>query len=178
MTRIRFRTANELRTAQYAGVIASDEWRRIVDNFPAPEAIPVEELTLEQYSNLANMADDYALVDYVCRCLCRRVQNLSAWRFIALLSGIVKGISKVQAAFEAIPEVELGADERQAGFGALKFGLFGVVDRLARRQGISDEQVRAMKVSAIIGKLRIDAEVSRCERRLAAIRAQPNYRRK
>lgn len=167
MTRIRVRTITQLRDALRAGIIASDEWNSIVRGWQS-ESIEVEELSLEQYSNLSSFSSDFDLLNYVESSLkLKKVRSAAA--FIARLAGIVEGIEKVQKAFSNLPSPDLSADELQAGYGNLQFGLFGIVDRIARRQGITDEAVKKMSVATVIGKLKIDGEVAACERRYAAI---------
>ena len=67
-----------------------------------------------------------------------------------------------------------------AGFGKRNFGLFGLVDRLARRQSITDADARAMTVGDAIGKLTIDADESVCAKKWREImrRKQERQRRR
>lgn len=127
---------------------------------------PVERLSLLNYGYLCDARDDAeALVTW------RRVNGLKppklsdpACDVMDDIAAVAKGLALVSDAFAKIRTPPLSDEEKRAGFGKRNFGLFGLVDRLARRQGITDGEARNMTVSDAIGKLAIDADAATCQR--------------
>lgn len=166
MTRVRLRTAADVCSLLASGVVDSEEWRRIIDEWKMRERVDVEDMTLDDYSTLSGMSSDWQLVTFVASKLGKTITlSTSAKEYIGYLAGVTDGIRRVQEAFERIPSPSLSPEEQQAGFSSLAFGLFGVVDKLARRQGVRDEDIKSLPVSSIIGKLMIDGRTAICERR-------------
>ena len=166
MTRLRLKTAGDVCSLLASGVVDSSEWRRIIDEWKMRKRVDVEDMTLDDYSTLSGMSSDWQLSTFVAEKLgVRLTTSTSAKEYISFLAGVTDGIKRIQDAFEKIPSPSLSAEEQQAGFGKLAFGLFGVVDKLARRQGVRDEDIKMLPVSSIIGKLMIDGRTAVCERR-------------
>lgn len=135
---------------------------------PARGLADIQDLSMGDYGELTKAKTDLDLVATYCRLVGIALPTKAA-AYVALLSFVTKGIRVVRDAFAAVPGGGLSADEVMAGFGSRNFGLFGVVDRIARRQGITDEQARAMSVATIVGKLTIDGHLNECQKRLNTI---------
>lgn len=147
-------------------LMTGEEWKASVKSWGRDTA-PIEALTLDQYGALCECKDDFELYAAYKRAKGERIPRLGdpAKGFMEELGAIVRGMEKVAAAFDSIPRTAMTGDERAAGFGSRNFGLFGLVDRLARRQGITDEEAKRMTIAAAIGKLTIDAHQQVCQRR-------------
>lgn len=147
-------------------LMTAEEWKKHVKEW-GRDVAAIESLTLEQYGELCEAEDDFALFAAWKRAKGDRLPRLGdpAEDFMEELGAVVRGMERVSAAFDAIPRIAMSSDERAAGFGGRNFGLFGLVDRLARRQGITDEEAKKMTVSTAIGKLTIDAHQEVCQKR-------------
>lgn len=176
--RLRAKTFSDLLQSLASGLISPDEWRQAVLSRPVTPA-PVERLTLLNYGYLCDAKDDAeALVIW------RKVNGLRppklsdpASEVMDDLAAVAKGLQLVNEAFAKIRTPPLSNEEKQAGFGKRNFGLFGLVDRLARRQGITDVEARQMTVSDAIGKLAIDADAATCQKNYMEICRRSNKRR-
>lgn len=178
---LKAKTFGDLAAFLVSGLVTRDEWLSHLDGYNVA-AVELERLTIEQYGELCETSDD--------------IEQLSRFRAIKgatplsadegasavcrELAALRAGMKRINAAFDAIPRVGLSAEERAAGFGKRNFGLFGLVDRLARRQSITDADARAMTVGDAIGKLTIDADESVCAKKWREImrRKQERQRRR
>lgn len=178
---LKAKTFGDLAAFLVSGLVTRDEWLSHLDGYNVA-AVELERLTIEQYGELCETSDD--------------IEQLSRFRAIKgaaplsadegatavcrELAALRAGMKRINAAFDAIPRVGLTAEERAAGFGKRNFGLFGLVDRLARRQSITDADARAMTVGDAIGKLTIDADESVCTKKWREImrRKQEKQRRR
>lgn len=178
---LKAKTFGDLAAFLVSGLVTRDEWLSHLDGYKVA-AVELERLTIEQYGELCETSDD--------------IEQLSRFRAIKgatplsadegatavcrELAALRAGMKRINAAFDAIPRVGLTAEERAAGFGKRNFGLFGLVDRLARRQSITDADARAMTVGDAIGKLTIDADESVCTKKWREImrRKQERQRRR
>ena len=178
---LKAKTFGDLAAFLVSGLVTRDEWLSHLDGYNVA-AVELERLTIEQYGELCETSDD---IDQLSRF--RSIKGgkpLSADEGAAVvcreLAALRAGMKRINAAFDAIPRVGLTAEERAAGFGKRNFGLFGLVDRLARRQSITDADARAMTVGDAIGKLTIDADESVCTKKWREImrRKQEKQRRR
>lgn len=168
MTKIKVDNTAELIRLYAEGVISPAEWEQLVAEAP-PDELPddITHLTLADYADaIGGDGDDY----HVCRTIW--VALGGKWEpipppfdFLRRLHAVGDGLKKINDLFEALPSPPLSAMEQQAGFGNLNFGVGGLIDRLARRQGITDEQAKGMTINAVLGKLAIDGRVAICEKK-------------
>lgn len=178
---LKAKTFGDLAAFLVSGLVTRDEWLSHLDGYNVA-AVELERLTIEQYGELCETSDD---IEQLSRFRAIKGANpLSADEGAAAvcreLAALRAGMKRINAAFDAIPRVGLSAEERAAGFGKRNFGLFGLVDRLARRQSITDADARAMTVGDAIGKLTIDADESVCTKKWREImrRKQERQRRR
>ena len=178
---LKAKTFGDLAAFLVSGLVTRDEWLSHLDGYKVA-AVELERLTIEQYGELCETSDD---IEQLSRFRAIKGTNpLSADEGAAAvcreLSSLRAGMKRINAAFDAIPRVGLTAEERAAGFGKRNFGLFGLVDRLARRQSITDADARAMTVGDAIGKLTIDADENVCTKKWREImrRKQERQRRR
>lgn len=177
MTQIKVNT-DELRRMLKVGVITAADWANIVNKGVAiPLKAPIETLTLRQFVECQQRKTDYDLVCYVLECLNYGRIKLTPKTFIGYLKTIATGLKEINNLFAQIPQPVLTDEERQAGYNKLNFGVPGLVDRLARRQGITDTDVENMSISRIIGKMLIDSKTELCNRRFQEIQRQKNKTR-
>ena len=178
---LKAKTFGDLAAFLVSGLVTRDEWLSHLDGYNVA-AVELERLTIEQYGELCETSDD---IEQLSRFRTIKGANpLSADEGAAAvcreLAALRAGMKRINAAFDAIPRVGLTAEEQAAGFGKRNFGLFGLVDRLARRQSITDADARAMTVGDAIGKLTIDADESVCTKKYREImrRKQEKQRRR
>ena len=181
LMKLKAKTFGDLAAYLVSGLVTRDEWLSHLDGYKVA-AVELERLTIEQYGELCETSDD---IEQLSRFRAIKGANpLSAGEGAAAvcreLAALRAGMKRINAAFDAIPRVGLTAEERAAGFGKRNFGLFGLVDRLARRQSITDADARAMTVGDAIGKLTIDADESVCAKKWREImrRKQERQRRR
>lgn len=150
------------------GVLTPGELASYLDGLHVPPA-NLFPLTLEQFGEMQEAENDIAALN-VLRGLENRVPvswDTPAAEYLHDLAALRGGCAAVKAAFDKIPRPALSGLERAAGYGGADgFGLFGVVDLLARRQGLTDAQAKKITVANAIGKLTIDAMAAIRERRL------------
>lgn len=163
--RLRAKSYSDLLGMLASGLIRPEEWRQAVLSRPCAPA-PVERLPLRDYGELCDAKDDAEALAIWRRVNRQQPPKLSdpASEVMDDIAAVAKGLQLVNDAFAKIRTPPLSSEERQAGFGRRNFGLFGLVDRLARRQGLTDEEARNMTVSDAIGKLAIDADAATCQR--------------
>ena len=178
---LKAKTFGDLAAYLVSGLVTRDEWLSHLDGYKVA-AVELERLTIEQYGELCETSDDIEQLSRF-RAI-KGASPLSAGEGAAAvcreLAALRAGMKRINAAFDAIPRVGLTAEERAAGFGKRNFGLFGLVDRLARRQSITDADARAMTVGDAIGKLTIDADENVCTKKWREImrRKQERQRRR
>ena len=178
---LKAKTFGDLAAFLISGLVTRDEWLIHLDGYKVA-AVELERLTIEQYGELCETSDDIEQLSRF-RAI-KGATSLSADEGAAAvcreLAALRAGMKRINAAFDAIPRVGLTAEERAAGFGKRNFGLFGLVDRLARRQSITDADARAMTVGDAIGKLTIDADENVCTKKWREImrRKQEKQRRR
>lgn len=178
---LKAKTFGDLAAFLVSGLVTRDEWLSHLDGYKVA-AVELERLTIEQYGELCETSDD---IEQLSRFRAIKGANpLSADEGASAvcreLAALRTGMKRINAAFDAIPRVGLTAEERAAGFGKRNFGLFGLVDMLARRQSITDADARAMTVGDAIGKLTIDAYENVCTKKWREImrRKQEKQRRR
>lgn len=162
--RLKATTVDHLVEWLASGLVTKDEWRGLI-TCHGRSADPVDffSWTLDEYDDFLHSANEFEMVEKVCQKLHhRRPKHARDW--LRLMGGVAKGLEAVDAAFKNVPRPALSAEEVSAGFGKT-FGLFGVVDALATRQGVADDVIKSMALSAIIGKLTISATRAVAERK-------------
>lgn len=161
-----------------SGTVSSEDWEAMVGAWSPSGTYtkPLEEYSLRHYGELLACKDDVAAV--TCHLQAARLRAVSdigdvtTAEFLDCLKGLREDLERLQKAFANIPKPSLTSEEVLAGFGSLDYGLFGVIDTLACRQGLTDEQVQDMTVRTVIGKLTIIGARAQAERRLADMRAR------
>lgn len=163
--RLRAKTYADLLHALASGLVSPEEWRRTVMARPSAPAA-VEAVSLEAYGLLCDCHDDAEALAVWRRVNHQPPPSLSdpASEVLDDIAAVAKGMERVNEAFAKIKYPAMSAEEKQAGFGKRNFGMFGLVDRLARRQGITDVEARRMTVADAIGKLAIDADAAICQK--------------
>lgn len=170
MTKIKVESTAELVRLYSEGVISPDEWQGLVADAP-PDELPddITHLTLADYADAVGGGedkDDYHICRTIWLALGGRWEPIPPpFDFLRRLHAVADGLKKINSLFEALPSPPLSALEQQAGFGSLNFGVGGLIDRLARRQGITDEQAKGLTINAVLGKLAIDGRVAICEKK-------------
>lgn len=178
MTKLKVTTTAELLRFVAEGVISAEEWRRLVEETP-PAALPddITHLSLADYFAATATSDDYECCGLVWRGLGGTWSPPPPpYDFLRRLHAVADGLRRVAELFEALPTPALTADEQAAGFGKLNFGVGGLIDRLARRQGISDGEAKTMTINSALGKLAIDGSIAVAERRFALIQQKKTRR--
>lgn len=162
--RLKATTVDHLAEWLSSGLVTPDEWRELV-TCHGRNADPVDffSWTLDEYDDLLHSFNEFEMVDKVCEKLQKRKPK-HARDWLRVMGGVAKGLAAVDAAFDGVPRPSLSAEEVSAGFGKT-FGLFGVVDALATRQGVADDVIKRMTLSTIIGKLTISATKAVAERK-------------
>lgn len=178
MTKLHILTTAELLRYLAEGVITPDEWRELVNGTP-PAELPddITHLSLADYFSATSTNDDYECTELVWRALGGGWSPIPPpYDFLRRLHAVADGLKHIAELFENLPTPPLSADEQAAGFGRLNFGVGGLIDRLARRQGLSDDEAKKMSVNSALGKLAIDGTIAVAERRFALIQQKKTKR--
>lgn len=161
-------TTRHLREWLSSGLMTAAEWRGLITlHGKSADAVDFFVWTLAEYDVLLHSGDEFAMVENVCRKL-RRPAPRHAAGWLKMMGAIAKGLEAVDNAFAAVPRPSLSAEERSAGFGK-SYGLFGVVDAIATRQGVADDVVKGMTVATVIGKMTIIADKVASEKKYSRI---------
>lgn len=166
-----------------SGTVSAEDWEAMVGAWSPSGTYgkPLEEYSLRHYGELTACTDDIAAV--TCHLRSTRLRTVSdigdvtTAEFLDCLKGLREDMERIKREFDNLPRPALTSEEVEAGFGRLDYGLFGVVDELACRQGLTDEQVKDMSLRTVLGKLAIIGGRAQAERRLADIRARKTRRR-
>lgn len=165
---LRAGTLQEVINYLAGGVLTSAELSNHLDGMRVAPA-NLFGLTLEQFGEIQEAGNDIAALN-VLRGLKKRpplAWSTPAAEFLHDLAALRGGCAAVKSAFDKIPRPALSGLEKAAGYGGSDgFGLFGIVDLLARRQGLTDEEAKKITIGNAIGKLTIDATAAARERRL------------
>lgn len=179
MARLRLRAdqpVGEILRLVSVGTVSRDEWEKVVADWKprGNYSRPLETFTLRHYGRLVAQSDDLSAVLVHVNASGIRTyptaEDIPAEVFLDTLKGLRADMTRVAEAFKNMPRQSLTADEIAAGFDKLDFGLFGIIDTLACRQGVSDEVIKDMTLADVLGKLNIIATRAACERRLTEIR--------
>lgn len=166
----------------HQGVIPEDQWRAFVSSWKQQGGYTsrLEDMSLRHYGMLiaAGSDEEAVLIQYNATNIVLRseVGEIPTAKYLDILVGLKEDLARIDNAFKNLPKATLTPEEIEAGFDKLDFGLFGIIDTLACRQGLTDEQVKDMRLGDAIGKLAIVGKRAQAERRLADIRARKTNR--
>lgn len=96
----------------------------------------------------------------------KEVLKMDVNKFLSWFKYIEIATKRINEHFEAIPRVPMSLLVENASKPIFDFGIYAIVDRLAVRQGITDEQAEQMPLIVAITKLKIDAERALIEYRV------------
>ena len=165
-----------------SGTVSAEDWEALVGAWKSSGTYgkPLEEYSLRHYGELMACTDDIAAVTCHLQAtrlrVVRGIGGVTPAEFPDCLKGLREDMERVKKEFDNLPRPALTSEEVEAGFGKLDFGLFGIVDELACRQGLTDEQVKDMSLQTVLGKLAIIGGRAQAERRLADIRTRKSRR--
>lgn len=127
------------------------------------------EYTLDEYFGLlkAITKNDVEVVRYVFPKI--NLRRLNVGRYFSILRTIDLQFDEIKKAFESIKRPPLSQEAIRAGFQNLDFGDFGLLDYMAKRQMMTDEEASKTPLGLVIMKLQNDAEVAMCEYRMNEI---------
>lgn len=161
----------------HQGVISEDQWQALVSSWESKGGYSsrLEDLTLRHYGRLiaAKSDEEAVLIQFNATSMAyfSSPEDIPSGKYLDILVGLKEDMARIDNAFKTLPKAGLTPEEIEAGFDKLDFGLFGIIDTLACRQGLTDEQVKDMRLGDAIGKLAIIGKRAQAERRLADIRA-------
>ena len=129
----------------------------------------IVEYTLDEYFGLlkAINKNDVEVVRYVVPKI--NLRKLNVDRYFNILRTIDLQFDEIKKAFESIKRPPLSSEAIMAGFDQLDFGDFGLLDYIAKRQMLTDEEASKTPLGLVIMKLQNDAEVAMCEYRMNEI---------
>jgi hypothetical protein len=152
-----------------AKLLTIDDYKALKDS-AKEEKLPKNfmEYTLDEYFGLLNAVKggDLSIINYI---FGKEKKEMTIAVFFGRLKAIEKQFKNVKNAFDSIQKPPMSSEARQAGFGNLDFGEFGLLDYIAKRQNLSDKQASETLLGFVIMKLQNDAKVAMCEWRMNEI---------
>lgn len=107
----------------------------------------------------------------------RRVFSAEAAPMVGFANWVASEVERIDGLFRAL-ERPLTAEQLQAGYGNLHFGLFGSLDWFAKRMGITNhDEVLAVKWTVIYKVKEHDVKVAECDERYSKIMQAKNERK-
>ena len=127
--------------------------------------------TLDEYFGLMNAAKggDAAIIEYIFKDNKKSLKKLDCYNYFAYIRAVNEQVKEVAEQFQSIKQPPLSAEAQQAGFGLLNFGDFGLLDYIAKRQMLTDEEAAKTLLGFAILKLKNDAMVAMCNYRMNEI---------
>ncbi len=88
----------------------------------------------------------------------KKVKKMTAERFLSWLKYVKVSLEQINNHFESIPKVPMSALVENASKPIFDFGIYAIVDNMAVRHGITDEQAEQIPLISAITKMKIDGE--------------------
>ena len=88
----------------------------------------------------------------------KAISKMTVERFLMWLKYIQISVKRVQSHFDSIPKIPRSERVKKAMTQEFDFGIYKIVDILARRQGITDSEAEEIPLIFAITKMKIDAE--------------------
>lgn len=88
----------------------------------------------------------------------KAISKMTVERFLMWLKYIQISVKRVQSHFDSIPKIPRSERVKKAMTQEFDFGIYKIVDILARRQGITDSEAEEIPLIVAITKMKIDAE--------------------
>ena len=120
--------------------------------------------TLDEYFGLMDAAKggDAAIIAYILKDSKFSLKKLNCSDYFAYIRAVNEQVKEVADQFKAIKQPPLSSEAQQAGFGSLNFGDFGLLDYMAKRQMLTDDEAAKTILGLAILKLQNDAKVAMC----------------
>lgn len=170
------------------GLVSADNYNNHLNYFGASDFGNLYDWDIDTYQGLLNCATDPEKVTYLYTHHYKglwglwgrwKLAHLSIADYFGAVAYLKHGIEQVTKMFEAIPKPEVSPAIAEIMKQNSDFGFYGIIDRLAQRQGISDDEAGKIPIIIAIAKLRIDAEQSIARQRIEQYNlAQIKNRRK
>lgn len=88
----------------------------------------------------------------------KAISKMTVERFLMWLKYLKTSVERVQSHFDSIPKIPKSERVKKAMTQVFDFGIYKIVDILARRQGITDSEAEEIPLIVAITKMKIDAE--------------------
>jgi hypothetical protein len=153
-----------------AGILKEADYIRLKSQAPRV-ALPknIMSYTLDEYFGLLNAAKngDISIVSYIFAKQDKNfLKRLTVWKYFGILREVEEQFALIKRNFDAIPKPPMSQEAIQAGFDKLDFGDFGLLDYIAKRQHLTDEEAGKSILGFVIMKLQNDGKIAVCEWRM------------
>lgn len=150
-----------------SGLITKDEFEGLIKNVkafkPSGDLIMV---TLEEYKNFENEYEKgvvYALIWTVETIHGQKngrkyIKNLNVVDFLGWMKYLQEAKARIKKQMDNIPKPAASQRVYDAMTNIFDFGIYGIIDRLAQRQGLTDKEAAQIPLLHAITKLKIDGE--------------------
>ena len=150
-----------------------------VGSIATPETL--DSLTFGQLVRLSHLGESNSIFYDVCQIIlgmdAAAVNEARALDVVTLCGWVTQEVNKINGLFKKL-STKPTEQERRAGIDKLNFGLFGLMDRYARRMGIHNhDDVEAVPWIRVYRCVEIDNETDKFQKRYMEI-TQDDYRRK
>ena len=156
-----------------AGILTQKHYDELKDK-SEPYKLPKSflEYTLDEYFCLINSSKkgDLSIIKFIfAKNKASFFQKMTIETYFGILKAIENEFAKVKRAFDSIQKPPLSSEAKQAGFDRLDFGDYGLIDYIAKRHSLTDEEASKAILGFVIMKMRNDAQVAMCEYRMQEI---------
>lgn len=163
------KTDRALKLLRYVsgGLVSENRFFELVDNAkPYAPKNSLLKLSLADYQEFLNHAEagDAQAVFFLMQKLDGiknpkfALRRMSIEKFTGWLKYIKVSQKRIDEHFKSIPKIPRSENVERAMKTVFNFGLYSIVDRMAVRHGLTDEQAEQMSLITAITKLKIDAD--------------------
>ena len=156
-----------------AGLFSGDKLERLLLDWPQREFHRLTSYTLDEYQGLINAqeAGIFEMLRYSIgvekgiseKKTKRYVTRMSIDEALSRLAFLRREIRRVQAEFDSIPKLPLSFDVENVLSKKKNYGVYGIIDMIAKRQSLTDEEAGKTKLIFAIVKMKIDAQIAIAE---------------
>ena len=150
-----------------SGLISNEQFKKLVEKSkpyqPGKDLITLSLLDFQNFANEQEKGEIYGLffllekLDNEKRPQ-KAVKKMTAQKFLMWLKYIKVSLERIDEHFKSIPKVPMSALVEKATKPIFDFGIYAIVDNMAVRHGITDEQAEQMPLVNAITKMKIDGE--------------------
>ena len=157
------RATKYLRLCQ-TGIITQEDYDRHLSFFDKSNFAPLHDWGIDIYQGLINCQTDFDKVKYLYGVRYGKISalwklsRLTVAQYFGAVAYLKHGIEHINKMFEAIPRPEVSPAVEAILKQGTDFGFYGIIDTIAVRHKLTDDEAGKTPIVIAIAKMRIDAE--------------------